>query len=77
MSDCKSCGAPILWAKTIKGRLIPLDPDPSPKGNIVIGEAGTALVFNSPAAIAPRLEGEPRYLSHFATCPNADQHRER
>jgi hypothetical protein len=75
MPTCKSCGAEIVWAKTIKGRPIPLDPAPSPRGNIVIGEAGIALVYNAPAGIAPRFEDAPRYLSHFATCPDADLHR--
>jgi len=75
MTDCKSCGAPIRWAKTIKGRPIPLDPDPSPRGNIVLSDEGTALVYNSPGAIAPRYTDDPHYLSHFATCPNAESHR--
>jgi hypothetical protein len=77
MPECSSCGAPIRWAKTIKGVGIPLDPEPSPRGNVVISEEGAALVYNSPGAVAARYEGEPRYLSHFATCPNADQHRKR
>lgn len=75
MPECKSCGADIIWKKTIKGRTIPLDPEPTQKGNVIISEAGEALVYNSPAAIAPRYADAPRYLSHFATCPNADQHR--
>ena len=76
MPECSSCGAVIIFAKTIKGATIPLDEQPSPRGNIVLSpEEGTALVYNGPAAIAPRYADEPRYFSHFATCPNADQHR--
>ena len=74
MPACKSCGAGIIWAKTIKGATIPLDAEPTKTGNIVI-EDGNALVYNNPDAIAPRLRSEPRYVSHFATCPNADEHR--
>lgn len=77
MAECSSCGAPINWAKTIKGRPIPLDPDPVPQGNVIISEEGTALVYNTAAAIAPRYADAPKYVSHFATCPNADEHRKR
>jgi hypothetical protein len=75
MTECKSCGAAITWAKTIKGRPIPLDARPSPRGNVIISEEGVALVYRDSSAIAPRYADEPRYLSHFATCPNADTHR--
>lgn len=74
---CKSCGAHIIWAKTIKGHSIPLDSLPSSLGNVVLSEEGVALVYAGPAGIAPRYQDEPRYLSHFATCPNADEHRTR
>ena len=75
MSACRSCGAEILWAKTIKGHSIPLDAQPAAKGNVVIAENGTALVYRDPAAIATRYVDEPHFVSHFATCPNADEHR--
>ena len=77
MAECNSCGAPIFWAKTIKGRPIPLDEQPSPRGNVVVSEEGTALVYRDPSAIAPRYADSPKYLSHFATCPNAEEHRKR
>lgn len=78
MAECSSCGARITWAKTIKGRPIPLDAEPSPRGNVIIDAVnGTALVYRDPSAIAPRNANEPRFLSHFATCPNADTHREK
>jgi hypothetical protein len=77
VAECSSCGATINWAKTIKGRPIPLDPDPSPQGNVILSEEGTALVYRDPSAVAPRYANEPHYLSHFATCPNADTHRKR
>ncbi len=56
---------------------MPLDAKPSARGNVVISEEGVALVYRDPAAIAPRYIDEPHYLSHFATCPNADEHRQR
>lgn len=30
----RSCGAPILWARTPVGRPIPLDPEPAVDGNV-------------------------------------------
>jgi hypothetical protein len=47
---------------------MPLDPEPSEEGNVVIlGELARVLAAGE--------TGEPRFLSHFATCPNAAQHR--
>ena len=74
MSACRSCGAPIKWARTPKGRRIPLDPDPVPDGNIVL-RGGVAHV-DGPAAGGFFDDGAgERYVSHFATCPNARSHR--
>jgi hypothetical protein len=68
---CKSCGAPIVWAVSSKGRALPLDPEPSPKGNLSL-DSGTPPKAR---VVQPHgLEG-PLYTSHFATCPNAKKHR--
>lgn len=56
---CKSCGAHIIWAKTIKGRPIPLDTLPSSLGNVVISEEGVALVYADPAGIARATQTSP------------------
>ena len=71
---CRSCGAPMFFARTPKGKMIPLDRDPHPDGNIQFTEKG--VVFLSREAVqAGRLLHSTRYLSHFATCPNSKQHR--
>jgi hypothetical protein len=81
VSDCRSCGAAIRWAVTATGKRIPLDPEPVDGGNIVIDNSGPhgpiATVVGK--ATQPGLFGDdsPRYVSHFATCPNADRHRRR
>jgi hypothetical protein len=70
MADrCRSCLAPIKWAKTIRDRRIPLDPNPSPDGNIELinGIAHVVGTSDNPADI--------RHISHFATCPHANKHR--
>lgn len=73
MSQCRSCDAEILWCKTLKGKSIPVDPDPVKGGNL-------ELVLQS-ATKPPRVvihTSDPnitRHISHFATCPNAKEHR--
>lgn len=77
MSACRSCGAPIEWARLRKtGRLIPLNPASDPSGNLArIGrrEAGAMVVeYVKPGQV----HRDPlRFTSHFATCPDADEHR--
>lgn len=81
MSTCKSCGAPVLWAKhATTGTLMPLDPQPSPAGNIwLVGgkRSGTVPICRVASQPVPAPEGANLYTSHFATCPNAAQHRRR
>lgn len=69
-STCRSCFANIVWAKTLKGHNIPLDPRPTPQGNLVF-EADDVTV--RPARTHDL--GGVRFVSHFATCPNAGHHR--
>jgi hypothetical protein len=74
VSTCKSCGATIRWAVTTNDRSMPLDPEPVPDGNLeIIGtRQGLPLVR---VAEAQLFDDGPRYLSHFATCPQAPEHR--
>lgn len=71
MSTCKSCGAPVTWVLTTKGKRMPLDAVPVATGNVTV-EDGYATVH---AAIGLFVAPGPRYVSHFATCPQANQHR--
>jgi hypothetical protein len=72
MTDrCRSCDAPIVWALTEKGARMPLDAEPTPAGSLVLVDG---------IARRPQIgEDVPylQYVSHFATCPNADRHRKR
>lgn len=63
-ATCHSCGAPILWAVTVKGAHIPLDPTPA-RRFVPTGEG--------PDEVAQM----DTYETHFATCPHAAQHRKR
>ena len=81
MNTCRSCMAPILWACSVKGFRIPLDPEPVDDGNVYIdGTAITNAGEKLPAAFIatqahPAPDGAERFKSHFATCPDATSHR--
>lgn len=60
MSACKSCGAPIVWAVTLTGKRMPLDEKPE-KRFVLDRDGKCSLLYT--------------YTSHFASCPQAAQHR--
>jgi hypothetical protein len=66
-----TCGAKMRWEKTVRGKAIPLDPDPVPGAHLFIREDG--LVADDRAHPAP--DDAPRYETHFATCPDSATHR--
>jgi len=68
---CRSCGAPIRWAITAaNGKSIPLDRDPVDGGNVILVEGVAYMNAN------PDLFTDARYVSHFATCPEANRWRQ-
>jgi hypothetical protein len=75
-SNCRSCGAEIIWCVTESGKRMPVDAQTSVDGNIILelkpGNAPpTALVRT-----ADQLTGHTlRHKSHFATCKQADKWR--
>lgn len=71
-TPCRSCGAPIRWARTAAGKHIPLDATPTPDGNVLLTEDGVATVVGGLHVWPP---DALRWTAHFATCPNADEHR--
>ncbi|AUX81886.1 hypothetical protein SEA_BOBBOB_45 [Gordonia phage BobBob] len=79
MSACSSCGETIIFAKTAKGKSMPLDPEPNAtRGNVYVTGQGrdmTATTLTDALAQRFREDGKLLYLSHFATCPNANRHR--
>ena len=80
MPNCKSCGVRIQWAKTENGKAMPIDLLSSLDGNIITEYDGSELicrVLSDEKAKMVRDTGMGMlYKSHFATCPNADKHRE-
>lgn len=79
--SCRSCHAPIRWAvHEVTGKRMPLDPHPVVTGNVAVvewrgGEPMSLPVVAVGKAIAERSITPYRYVSHFATCPNAKSHR--
>lgn len=67
-----------MWATTDNGAHMPLGAVPTDDGNIAVhrDEGGDlrARVLGTGDQAAP---WEKRGTSHFATCPNADQHRKK
>ncbi len=71
---CRSCDQEVTWVVTEAGRFMPLDPIPTAVGNVVLvdGPGGSKV-----ARVVDSLgDGvEPRWRSHFATCPQAKRWR--
>lgn len=75
-SQCKSCGAAVRWVVTKGGKRMPLDVAPVEGGNVWVNPEGVASVVSEIDGGDGRPDPlGPFYVSHFATCPNAAQHR--
>lgn len=73
---CRDCGAEMLWAKwKDSGKGIPLDAEPTAKGDLVLHDDGTVEKLKGLELDAARERGDELFLTHFATCPNADSFR--
>lgn len=68
MATCRSCGAPIRWENTVTGRKMPLDAEP-------VLEVGRGVFSLNEDDLLVAEAARPLFRSHFATCPNADEHR--
>lgn len=76
-SQCRSCSRYIIWAKTKDDKPIPIDPDPVLGGNIELENRGR---MKPPLATFPiKVDNmtAKRYVSHFATCPEAKKWRKK
>lgn len=63
--SCTSCGAPIVWFITTPN----LRPHPIDATSVQAGDLNLDL--------QTKKHPEGKHVSHFATCPNANQHRKR
>lgn len=77
MSTCKYCGRQIDWVKTTRGKPMPVDPDyieynEAPLGTILVTDGGHVITVEQRRF--PTIRGR---VSHFATCPHAQEARHR
>ena len=74
MARCRSCNAEIRWFNTASGKKIPINVGVSPFGNIRVCD-GVAIVLSKLLLAEAYDRAEELYVSHYATCPNASEHR--
>ena len=72
MADCARCYAAIRWAKTPKGKAIPIDAMPPEDGRANVVLSRDLLGELLATTVKP---GEGTHVSHFATCPYAAEFR--
>lgn len=76
---CKTCKAAVVWVTTAKGEPMPVDAEPVRGGNIRLegSAARPTAVYVQPLLESDEQKAAPHYVSHFATCPDRDQHRKK
>ena len=81
MPECRSCGSSISWITTQSGKKMPVNSEEVP---FIPDEAGQVLAVSPDNELIRGRTCSESYeserwiyarLSHFATCPNADNHR--
>lgn len=74
-SQCRSCKATIIWAMTENDKWMPLDPKTVKVGNryriTTSGASGQSLCLRVTE------DGVEGHEVHWATCPNAKQHKKK
>lgn len=79
LHGCHTCGAPILWCVTDRGKRIAIDLAPSPEGDYMklrLDRNGDKVVCYVPQVERPWVDFK-LYTCHFSTCPNAKKNRDR
>lgn len=78
VSICRSCQADVYWMRSDKGKNAPIDARPSADGNCTLDFTfKTFRVLSGDALDLARTNGVELFKNHFATCPNASDHRRR
>lgn len=79
IEKCSTCQADIIWAiheRTLKPAPINAEPEPPGKGDLLLFASVAGKATYSMIAVAKRF-GRRLRTSHYATCPQAGQHRRR
>ena len=70
-AECKECANPIVFARLDTGKLIPLDPMPTGRGNVAVMKIGNQLHGYVISAAHPFQDARyQRAMPHAATCPD-------
>lgn len=86
MSRCRSCSAPVIWCVTPviwcvteKGKRMPVDATPTAAGNLRLDGSTppVARVVGAAVDLFDDADDGTRYVSHYATCPDSDEWRQR
>jgi hypothetical protein len=73
---CFDCRRPVVWAVTVNGKRLALNPDPDADGNQAAYREGTpagAWHTRQLGKDQEPLAYERRYMPHVATCPRRQQ----
>lgn len=66
---CRLCGRPLIFARTAKGEVMPLDAKPT---TVYVATEQPDLLGASELTLGDRVSG---HVAHWATCPHADAFR--
>lgn len=72
MSKCRSCGAEVIWVRTVNNKNMPVDVNKVQHGNIILDDDASGYTV---ATVVKAGEGD--YVSHFSTCGEAADWRKR
>lgn len=77
-SECRSCGAAIVWTKTASGKQMPCDYEPAEAGDFFLFRKPDRIESVYKGSVDDRIDrayrrGQKMYSSNFATCPNASR----
>lgn len=77
--SCRSCKAPVRWALTTSGARMQLDAVAVEGGGWLVDGKDTdgRFVCRRVEPLLYQHGDAPRFVSHFATCPDAQEHRRR
>lgn len=74
---CNHCEGELQWARTRKDALMPVDAEPSDKGNVLLtferGQLRADVIGKQTQAAAMRAAGKQLHLHHAVTCPYASR----
>jgi ferric-dicitrate binding protein FerR (iron transport regulator) len=73
---CRSCQAPIFWARTEAGRAMPVDAAPTPDGRVVLYDRGGTVMARTLKEGEQLRPGEKGRRPHHQTCPQAKEWRQ-